>query len=257
MADLKMNPSTYKQVRENMEKIGAAIDKVEDLDTHVQGIDAKVESIDTDISGIKTDVDNLEGRMDTAETDIDNVEEKVDDVIDTITGQGISIEDLATTVKELKVVIIDRPTGGDVMVDDNKMRILGLHVNSDNKDTDLKPSQYKHGYTAELKKASVIGLDDAEGVAKEYVFVVTLVQDERLSTETAVDASKFACIQFAYADAEAITYRRINNGDAWAEWVKQSGGDKSHTQWVQSDTEPVDQIEGDYWCEPIHEEAGE
>ena len=94
------------------------------------------------------------------------------------------------------------------------------------------------------------------GIDKEYVFIMTFVQDSSIKTENAVETGSYTCQQVAYADIAGTQYSRIStDGTSWGEWAEMSGTGTPtgtpHLQWVESETEPMDQVSGDYWCEPL------
>ena len=156
-------------------------------------------------------------------------------------------------IKEVedKVLNPDPTTNtGDIVSTDDGVKVVGVHTNTTNKDSDTAPNSYKQGLTLELKKAEVIGLKGQDGITKDYIFVITLNQDTAIAGETAVASGKYSIQQIAYGDTAGIEYSRVNTSDTkWGDWSKMSG--EGGNQFVQSDTEPTDQKAGDYWCEPI------
>ena len=103
--------------------------------------------------------------------------------------------------------------------------------------------------------ASAIGLSGKDGITKPYVFVLTFVQDTGVESENTVPDADHSPMQIAYANNGAIQYNRFAANDAWGSWAIM--GDGSGTvveqvdQIITSDTQPSDQPEGHFWCEPI------
>lgn len=223
-----MNPSTYKQVVENMEKVAQLIDE------------------------LKT----LTGKVETDEDSIKSLSDKIDAMskeLGDLTDLPMTVKEMYEVIKEVedKVLNPDPTTNtGDIVSTDDGVKVVGVHTNTTNKDSDTAPNTYKQGLTLELKKAEVIGLKGQDGITKDYIFVITLNQDSAIAGESAVASGKYSIQQIAYGDTAGIEYSRVNTSDTkWGDWSKMSG--EGGKQFVQSDTEPTDQKTGDYWCEPI------
>jgi len=223
-----MNPSTYKQVVENMEKVAQLVDE------------------------LKT----LTGKVDTDEESIKSLSDKIDAMskeLGDLTDLPMTVKEMYDVIKEVedKVLNPDPTTNtGDIVSTDDGVKVVGVHTNTTNKDSDTAPNSYKQGLTLELKKAEVIGLKGQDGITKDYIFVITLNQDTAIAGETAVASGKYSIQQIAYGDTAGIEYSRVSTSDTkWGDWSKMSG--EGGNQFVQSDTEPTDQKVGDYWCEPI------
>lgn len=169
----------------------------------------------------------------------------------------MTVEQMADKVKELSEAILTPPPEGGAINTPEGIKVVGIHSNTANKDEDTVPADYKQGMTLELKLASTVGLEGKEGIAKPYIFILTFVQDTSLDTESTVPAGSYAPMQLAFADASAVQYMRIAESDNWGEWKIQGDGtgDKQVLQFIQSETEPVNQPEGHYWCEPIDDET--
>lgn len=223
-----MNPSTYKQVVENMEKVAQLVDELK----------------------------NLTGKVDTDEESIKSLSDKIDAMskeLGDLTDLPMTVKEMYEVIKEVedKVLNPDPTTNtGDIVSTDDGVKVVGVHTNTTNKDSDTAPNTYKQGLTLELKKAEVIGLKGQDGITKDYIFVITLNQDSAIAGESAVASGKYSIQQIAYGDTAGIEYSRVNTSDTkWGDWSKMSG--EGGNQFVQSDTEPTDQKAGDYWCEPI------
>ena len=223
-----MNPSTYKQVVENMEKVAQLVDELK----------------------------ALTGKVDTDEESIKSLSDKIDALskeLGDLTDLPMTVKEMYEVIKEVedKVLNPDPTTNtGDIVSTDDGVKVVGVHTNTTNKDSDTAPNSYKQGLTLELKKAEVIGLKGQDGITKDYIFVITLNQDTAIAGETAVASGKYSIQQIAYGDTAGIEYSRVNTSDTkWGDWSKMSG--EGGNQFVQSDTEPTDQKAGDYWCEPI------
>ena len=223
-----MNPSTYKQVVENMEKVAQLVDELK----------------------------NLTGKVDTDEESIKSLSDKIDAMskeLGDLTDLPMTVKEMYEVIKEVedKVLNPDPTTNtGDIVSTDDGVKVVGVHTNTTNKDSDTAPNTYKQGLTLELKKAEVIGLKGQDGITKDYIFVITLNQDSAIAGESAVASGKYSIQQIAYGDTAGIEYSRVNTNDTkWGDWSKMSG--EGGNQFVQSDTEPTDQKAGDYWCEPI------
>lgn len=223
-----MNPSTYKQVVENMEKVAQLVDE------------------------LKT----LTGKVDTDEESIKSLSDKIDAMskeLGDLTDLPMTVKEMYDVIKEVedKVLNPDPTTNtGDIVSTDDGVKVVGVHTNTTNKDSGTAPNSYKQGLTLELKKAEVIGLKGQDGITKDYIFVITLNQDTAIAGETAVASGKYSIQQIAYGDTAGIEYSRVSTSDTkWGDWSKMSG--EGGNQFVQSDTEPTDQKAGDYWCEPI------
>lgn len=223
-----MNPSTYKQVVENMEKVAQLIDELK----------------------------ALTGKVETDEDSIKSLSDKIDAMskeLGDLTDLPMTVKEMYEVIKEVedKVLNPDPTTNtGDIVSTDDGVKVVGVHTNTTNKDSDTAPNTYKQGLTLELKKAEVIGLKGQDGVTKDYIFVITLNQDSAIAGESAVASGKYSIQQIAYGDIAGIEYSRVNTSDTkWGDWSKMSG--EGGKQFVQSDTEPTDQKAGDYWCEPI------
>lgn len=167
----------------------------------------------------------------------------------------MTVEQMAAKVQELSDSILTPPPGGGAVTTPDGIKVIGIHSNTTLKDENTVPADYKQGMTLELKLAEAVGLGDKEDIVKPYIFILTFVQDTSLDSESAVPEGSFAPVQLAFADAAAVQYMRVAESGVWGEWKIQGDGtgDKQVLQIIQSETEPVDQPEGHYWCEPITE----
>lgn len=226
-----MNPSTYKQVVENMEKVAQLV-----LD--LQALTGKVNEDEADIKSISDQV------------------KKMAEELGDLTDLPMTVKEMYDVIKEVedKILNPDPSTStGDIVSTDDGVKVVGIHTNTTDKDTDTAPNTYKQGLTLELKNAESIGLKGMDGITKDYVFVITLSQDTGIAGESAVAEGKYSTQQIAYGDTAGIEYSRVSNGTDWDEWAKMSG--EGGTQFIQSDTQPAADAQkpGDYWCEPITE----
>lgn len=224
-----MNPSTYKQVVENMEKVAQLI-----LD--LQTLSGKVNDDETTIKSLSDQV------------------KKMAEELGDLSDLPMTVKEMYEVIKEVedKILNPDPSTStGDIVSTDDGVKVVGIHTNTTDKDTDTAPNTYKQGMTLELKSAEAIGLKGMDGITKDYVFVVTLNQDTNIAGESAVAEGKYSTQQIAYGDTAGIEYSRVSAGAAWGEWAKMSGDGGTH--FIQSDTQPAADAQkpGDYWCEPI------
>ena len=164
------------------------------------------------------------------------------------------INQLYEYVNKLKEMILDAPsTGGDgdVTVDtEGNMKVIGIHVNTSNSETNNLIADYNQGITFEIKNTQVIGIRGSEGFTGNYCLVQTAKQDASLEGEpNTIDG--FTAFQIAYGTDGLYMCRRDAQPDGqWGEWseisVARGGG-----QIIQADVQPEDQEEGDYWMQPI------
>lgn len=259
MAELsKMNPSTFVQVRENMEKLIELVNRVNELAESTSDISI----IKDQIIVIKDQIIDINEKLNDLSLDqseLDSIRADLDKLGD-LTNVNITIEEIQNVINSIndKILNPDPDKPGDIVDTDDGVKVVGIHTNTTDKDTDTTPDQYKQGLTLELKKASAVGLSGKTGIDKEYVFVQTFVQDSSIKSEAAVEAGKYTCQQIAYADIAGTQYSRVAEvGGSWSSWAAMSGSGEApapveqHTQWIQSETEPTDQLAGDYWCEPL------
>lgn len=252
----KMNPSTFIQVRENMEKLIELVNRVNELaetTSDISVIKDQIIIIKDQIIDINEKLNDL--NLDQAQLDLINA--KLDKLGD-LTNVTITIEEIQQVINEInnKILNPDPTKPGDIIDTDDGVKVVGIHTNTTDKDNDTTPDTYKQGLTLELKKASAVGLSGKTGIDKEYVFVMTFVQDSSIKAENAVETGSYTCQQVAYADIAGTQYSRIStDGTSWGEWAEMSGTGTPtgtpHLQWVESETEPMDQVSGDYWCEPL------
>lgn len=223
-----MNPSTYKQVVENMEKITQLIEELKALTGKVETDEESIKTLSAKIEAMSKELGDL-------------------------TDLPMTVKEMYAVIKEVedKILNPDPATNtGDIVNTEDGVKVVGIHTNTTNKDTDTAPNSYKQGLTLELKKTDAINLKDMEGITKDYVFVITLNQDSAIAGESAVASGKYSIQQIAYGDTAGIEYSRVNTSDTkWGDWSKMSG--EGGKQIIQSDTQPTDQKAGDYWCEPI------
>lgn len=165
----------------------------------------------------------------------------------------MTVSEMAAKVQQLTNAILTPPPEGGAVSTPEGIKIIGIHSNTSNSEVDTVPSSYSQGMTLELKAAAKIGLSDKEDIVKPYIFVLTFVQDSALEAESALPENSFSPMQLAFADASAVQYMRIAENNVWGEWKIQGDGtgEEQVLQIIQSETEPVDQPEGHYWCEPI------
>lgn len=221
-----MNPSTYKQVVENMEKITQLIEELRTLTGKVDADEESIKFLSDKIEAMSKELGDL-------------------------TDLPMTVKEMYAVIKEVEDKILNPTTNtGDIVNTEDGVKVVGIHTNTTNKDTDTAPNSYKQGLTLELKKTDAISLKGQEGITKDYVFVITLNQDSAIAGESAVASGKYSIQQIAYGDTAGIEYSRVSISDTkWGDWSKMSG--EGGNQIVQSDTQPTDQKAGDYWCEPI------
>lgn len=120
---------------------------------------------------------------------------------------------------------------------DNKLKVIGTTITSDNPSVQSGPSEYFRNITWEVKQSSAMGLSGLPNVG-DYVTIMT------------VAVPNHPIWQVAYSDNRMATYFRRANDDlaTWAKW--DSVGRK---QFVESSTQPAanEQDIGDYWVKPV------
>lgn len=116
---------------------------------------------------------------------------------------------------------------------DNKLKVIGTTIASDNPSVQSGPSEYFRNITWETKLTSAMGLSGLPNVG-EYVTVMTVAVPDH------------PIWQVAYSDEHMATYYRQANDDlaTWSDW--ESVGRK---QFIQSDVQPERSVQdiGDYW----------
>lgn len=161
----------------------------------------------------------------------------------------------AKRVQELadKILNADPSTGGDVVNSEEGIKVVGLHINTNNTDTDLTINQYKNGVTYEFKNVDVLKLTDTNGFIPGYCLLMTINKDGRIEGES---DTEFTGFQIAFTNGDTYgQYRRNATSDTtWGEWMSLSGTTGGSSDWQHSDTQPEDQAEGGYWCQPITSE---
>lgn len=170
--------------------------------------------------------------------------------LSSMTGLPATVDELSKTVAQLKNAIITPPETGGVITTPEGAKVVGLHSNTANAEVNTAPNSYTQGFTLELKSTAAIGLSGRDGITKPFVFVLTFTQDI-IEGETPVSEGKYAPMQLAFADMSSDIYVRSATNNVWGEWTSQDSEFVSPI--IQSDTEPVNQPVGHYWCEPISE----
>lgn len=197
-----MNPSTYQQVRENMERLAEFLG----------GSGGEIPSLEEIINRLET------------------IEETVNNIVENPTG------------------------GGDVTVEeDGAIRVYGMTIVTQFSDTDIAPVAYTRDVTFELKKPSAVGLNTIEGFDGNYVLIATYKHN--LINGEQVDLYEYIPQQVAYSKNMRGYTRSATDASssaAWGTWEPVvNEGEKVQKQFIQSETEPDTQTEGDYWCEPL------
>lgn len=161
----------------------------------------------------------------------------------------------------------DRPgsEGGDfeskddlVLDEDGRMKVIGITIVRDKQDEDTKPGSYVRNITFELKNARVIGLGGKSGISLDYVMVMTV----SLNNDPSIVYPAWQC---AYGDrAMTMYYRQAVDDDTWGNWVRVFDlkdvlkenpdifEELSHRQIIEADSQPDNQLPGDYWLQPIY-----
>lgn len=217
MADGVMNPSTYRQVRENMKRLN------EFFGDGGSGSGGLTEIMQT-IQELKDDIEKLEESLGGG------------------TGGGTA--------------------GGDLVQDENgNIMVYGVRIVTQFADEDLTPAAYTRDVTFELKKTDVVGLNAMPGFAAgAYVLVITYKHN--LPTGESVDPFAYLPQQIAYGtNMKAYTRTSVDTaGSAWSSpWTEVNPASEftfNHPIFVQSETEPSDLKESDYWFEPLGEVPG-
>jgi len=145
---------------------------------------------------------------------------------------------------------------------DQRMKALGVTMNTDDKDKILRPIDYLRDVTWELKKISVIGLTGKIGFNLSYCTLLTV----RVHDPNVVGYPTWQC---AYGDVNMeLWYRQATDGYTWGKWIKVHDVKRmlneypdlieklSHRQIIMSDSQPTDQEEGDFWIETILPSSG-
>lgn len=217
MADGVMNPSTYQQVRENMKRLN------EFFGDGGSGSGGLTEIMQT-LQELKADIEKLEESLGGG------------------TGGGTA--------------------GGDLVQDENgNIMVYGVRIVTQFADEDLTPAAYTRDVTFELKKTDVVGLNAMPGfTAGAYVLVITYKHN--LPTGESVDPFAYLPQQIAYGtNMKAYTRTSVDTaGSAWSSpWTEVNPASEftfNHPIFVQSETEPSDLKESDYWFEPLGEVPG-
>lgn len=178
-----------------------------------------------------------------------------------------SLLELALIVKQLQeqmdhLLQITDPSNpgdnGDIIITDDGIKVIGIHINTSNSNENTPPNGYKQGITYEIKNTEVIGLKGQQGVTKDYCLVMTAVQDSRIEgVEETIEG--FTAFQLAYGTDGLILYKRDATSDmsSWGQWVSLSGGSggEATKQFIQTENnqQPEEgvQVTGDYWMETL------
>lgn len=217
MADGVMNPSTYQQVRENMKRLN------EFFGDGGSGSGGLTEIMQT-LQELKAEIEELETALGGGDS-----------------GGGT--------------------TGGDLVQDENgNIMVYGVRIVTQFADEDLTPAAYTRDVTFELKKTDIVGLNTMPGFTGAYVLVITYKHN--LPTGESVDPFAYLPQQVAYgANMKAYTRTSVDTtGSAWSSpWTEVNPASEftfNHPIFVQSETEPSDLKESDYWFEPLGEVSG-
>lgn len=171
------------------------------------------------------------------------------------------LNELARRVEELSNKILDvQPdpdtggigTEGDVVNSGTGVKVIGIHVNTSKTEENSTIDEYAHGVTFEFKNSEVIGVKGKTGMTGDYCFIMTVKKDSPIAGEPeTLGAKEF---QIAYGTDGIYMFRReVTPEGGWGEWQERVDPKPQEVrqQFVQSDTQPTDQLEGEYWCEPI------
>lgn len=165
------------------------------------------------------------------------------------------INQLYNIVNELKEMIMDSPgTGGNSDItqgEDGGAKVIGVHVNTTNSEENTLIENYNQGVTFEIKNTQVIGIKGRTGFTGDYCALQTIKQDSSIEGESETPIN-FTAFQIAYGTDGLYMCRRDALADgSWGEWSEISGATGSGGQIVDSETQPEDQNEGDYWMQHI------
>lgn len=262
-----MNPSTYKQVVENAKKLLEVAedlggleglgDQLTELKNAVDGYEQQF----TDINDKLTEHDQKFVGYDESIGKIDQIQDDVNNMKDTVSSNNESIGKLEETVKNLDEAILNPPEGSDgsLVSSENGTKVIGVHINTTNSEVNNLIADYNQGVTFEYKNTTVIGLKGKTGMTGDYCCVMTVKKDSPIDGETpeTITADEF---QFAYGTDGVYLFKRSANSDgSWGEWLGMPEGTavEIRQQFVESDTEPVDQQTGEYWFENLTEDTTE
>ena len=145
----KMNPSTFIQVRENMEKLIELVNRVNELaetTSDISVIKDQIIIIKDQIIDINEKLNDL--NLDQAQLDLINA--KLDKLGD-LTNVTITIEEIQQVINEInnKILNPDPTKPGDIIDTDDGVKVVGIHTNTTDKDNDTTPDTYKQGLTLE------------------------------------------------------------------------------------------------------------
>lgn len=216
MADGVMKPSTYQQVRENMKRL-------DEFFGGGGGDPGSLTEIMETLDELRSDIDALESAL----------------------GGGSG----------------GGSTGGDLVQDeDGNIMVYGVRIVTQFADEDLTPAAYTRDVTFELKKTEVVGLNAIPGFSGAYVLIVTYKHN--LPVGESVDPFAYLPQQVAYGtNMKAYTRTSVDTaGSAWSTpWTEVNPAGEftfNYPIFVQSETEPDDLKESDYWFEPLGEVSG-
>lgn len=173
-------------------------------------------------------------------------------------GSGTSYKELIERIEKMEdtiTKIVENPTGGGdtIVKPDGTIKVYGLSVDVQHADADITPGAYTRDITYELKKPAVVKLDKIGGFEGKYVLICTYKRN--LETGESVDLYEYKPQQVAYSSTMTAYTRTASDATSsavWGEWVPViAEAEKAAKQIIQSETEPLTQTEGDYWCEPI------
>lgn len=264
----QMNPSTYKQVRENMRNIAAFADGLANL--KFDDITSVLSRIATAIEGLNV----LRDFEDAGDMSYEKFIERLQSIItvlgnlDELKGSEISYADLLAYVKKLLDMFGvsypgsggnesgggaggegDNSGTGDIVATEDGLQVVGMHTDNSNPDKESTPDAFIHGLSLSVKKAEAIGLSGKPGIspASGYVIVITITND----TDSKEDGDKHEVNPFQVVfctDRSGFYIRVASDNTKWGGWFA-PGGLGAGT--VESDTPPDGQAEGDYWLETI------
>lgn len=166
-----------------------------------------------------------------------------------------SLKDLADTVKNLEDKLLNQEsptdTDGDIVNDEDGMKVIGVHINSTNVNNNTMISAYKQGVTYEVKSVDAIGLTGKLGMSEQYCMVITYQNDKRLTGEVAAKITPF---QIVYATDQLLMYKRTANveADTWNEWTTMELARMQIIETEDNLQPGADvQLEGEYWSERL------
>lgn len=253
-----MNPSTYKQVVANAQKLLEVVEQLGGVDTlskDLASLKSSLEQTQTELTGVKDSVGELSDDLSKTNNALEKAQDDIMNMSKDIDEAEKSIKEIEDDVKELDEAVLNPPedSDGSLVSSENGTKVIGVHINTANSEVNNLIADYNQGVTFEFKNTSVIGLKGKTGMSGDYCCVMTIKKDSPIEGETpdAIDADE---CQIAYGTDGVYLFKRSAQDDgSWGTWAEmpKAAEIEVRQQFVESDTEPTDQIAGEYWFENI------